>query len=1605
LQSTDDVGNKHEAVRDKENSDEPNEISYTVLSVRGDLNEKLQALATAINLRLNFEDKENFFPFIPCEKSDSLINEDILFVYGPSGCGKSRHIFEALRDSIFQYKNIYILNPRSANIAETGRGKLVDIIRRIQEQDALIWDNFPDDLIKKDAINSLRVLELIGSSRSKKVIITLKPRYLELFKDLTSGIAEFCSVGISYGKDQIKHMIKSYGANIPEFRQVYEKYVANDLDKIARILWQKDPIPITILDYYNDLINKEYANNGMTTSGVIDVNLKRKSIDGVLIAEKLLRSASYYEHQFTLLNSIKGRENEIEFLFTLRLFYELGLERNLKSVEQFQKEIFGSNCYRPNRNLGTWIYLSGQHYSMHDVCREAINLDSELKMIILDYISSNFEKVISNEPNRINSVALFLGRNVQFLPRDVSHPFVPDDVYQFMKKNIQFERTFGLGVGEVFESLDEELQKTIFSKVDSEIEFAVGIAESLGYRFSTLDEEDRNKILKKMSDVFLFARHFGQSLGRLYKYLSDDIKKEISEYRGRSPQFSDGIGMGIGYIYETLDNDTQKFIFSEANSNPEMMRGLGFGFGLRFPTSNGTTQQETISIADTHSEFDFGFGFASGTVYKDLSEELKNKVLLRIQNYSLFSLGVGLYVAFSDPNNCPTDLVAMTDQNGEMAFGLGVGFGINMSYLSEELRTTLDSKAKENIRLDIGIGEGLGHIFKHLPEQMQKTFLQHGNSNAAFDEGLGIGIGTEWNYNDVKTRNLAIERSKRNSAFAIGFGFGIGFRYGYYDEEMKRAILDLADQNSKLDWGLGFGIGMEFPYLGNFKSEIIDRTLKNSAFAYGFGSGIGIIYKYLNSVRKVEIKSIASSNSIFARGLGHGVGLYTLIHCDDSFQKELFLQAESDGEFAIGLGEGIGYGFRYFNQESKERFLNDTINQNMRFARGLGIGMGKSFQNMTKEVRNDVFLRARENIHFATGLGEGIGGIFSYIDDSLRNEMYSEEAGETAFARGLGIGMGSVFNYLPDISKTDILRELGQNNQFARGLGIGMGSVFNYLPDTYKKDALARAEENIHFATGLGEGIGGIFSYIENTFLKTLILKAENNPSFVRGLGIGIGAYYKYHTEDYLHHIGRLPFSNNNQFIMGFGIGTANAFIYLTRDSQNKLLEKAEQNSKLAESLGLGLGHFISYIPKYQREKIFGKKLLTNFAFAYGYGIGIGHSFPSLNAEMQRESFRMSKEYDVFAYGLGIGIGKVFDKLDNILQMKMLEYGSLDSAFAYGLGIGIGHSFPSLVEQSQLEIIKLSESNSIFTTGLMGVLKNSLVYLSADLKQRIMDRAKRSSQSLAEYIKDNKKAVDLLEIAKSVEKGDDSHDSILQGFPIVGLVSDRQKDMNDVSSLPIANEEIVFLGKRHRCCVCFIDIVGSTTIASQLKEDQVNNYYTIFLNAMATIAKNFGANIIKNAGDALIFYFPDTIESDSTEHFRNVLECGITMIAAHKAINARLHEKKLPPVSYRISSDYGIVEVARSQSSQSVDLFGSTMNLCAKMNSKAEPNGMVIGQELYARVKSFIDCYSFRKEEIYVRSDTEKVTSVIYHVENKAGDILNPFKHRVDNRWSKDSKA
>ncbi|MEO9320313.1 MAG: adenylate/guanylate cyclase domain-containing protein [Nitrososphaera sp.] len=205
----------------------------------------------------------------------------------------------------------------------------------------------------------------------------------------------------------------------------------------------------------------------------------------------------------------------------------------------------------------------------------------------------------------------------------------------------------------------------------------------------------------------------------------------------------------------------------------------------------------------------------------------------------------------------------------------------------------------------------------------------------------------------------------------------------------------------------------------------------------------------------------------------------------------------------------------------------------------------------------------------------------------------------------------------------------------------------------------------------------------------------------------------------------------------------------------------------------------------------------------------------------------------------------------------------------------------------------------------------------------------------------------------------------LSDFPVSGLgqIERGQPD-------PI---EISFSGDSAEYAICFVDMVNSTMISATLTHEELTRYYSIFLNNIATIVVKHGGRVLKNGGDALIFCFKSKSEKlENDKVLRSVLDCGLSIVDAWIHLNASTPAGK-HKINYRVSADYGMVNIGKSVAVGSDDLFGLTVNLCAKINSMAPLNGMVIGNSLYDKVKDFPD-YEFNLVGTYSPKIADKST-------------------------------
>jgi len=122
-----------------------------------------------------------------------------------------------------------------------------------------------------------------------------------------------------------------------------------------------------------------------------------------------------------------------------------------------------------------------------------------------------------------------------------------------------------------------------------------------------------------------------------------------------------------------------------------------------------------------------------------------------------------------------------------------------------------------------------------------------------------------------------------------------------------------------------------------------------------------------------------------------------------------------------------------------------------------------------------------------------------------------------------------------------------------------------------------------------------------------------------------------------------------------------------------------------------------------------------------------------------------------------------------------------------------------------------------------------------------------------------------------------------------------------------------------------------------------------------------------------MFFSPDS-EYLNEKSFVDCIECGLAIIQSQKNTSKQLVNEGLPKIDLRISEDYGSVALMKTFLSSGFDIIGSPVNRCSKMNSLAEKNQFVIGDNLYKLVKNLN--YTFKK----ITSDFNKIKYSVYSV-------------------------
>jgi class 3 adenylate cyclase len=168
---------------------------------------------------------------------------------------------------------------------------------------------------------------------------------------------------------------------------------------------------------------------------------------------------------------------------------------------------------------------------------------------------------------------------------------------------------------------------------------------------------------------------------------------------------------------------------------------------------------------------------------------------------------------------------------------------------------------------------------------------------------------------------------------------------------------------------------------------------------------------------------------------------------------------------------------------------------------------------------------------------------------------------------------------------------------------------------------------------------------------------------------------------------------------------------------------------------------------------------------------------------------------------------------------------------------------------------------------------------------------------------------------------------------------------------------MLFSGVSIKNCGGFTHIVDSTkNIVTMEGLENIKKYYSTFINSISKIVKSYGGKVLKNIGDYILFYFPKTSYMNDSNSFEKAIECCFKILDERYKINDELARQYLPPFNYKMSLDYGVLDLALVGDCSQTDLFGSTLNLCSKINNSLSlsiPNEIIIGDNFYRILKSF----------------------------------------------------
>lgn len=164
--------------------------------------------------------------------------------------------------------------------------------------------------------------------------------------------------------------------------------------------------------------------------------------------------------------------------------------------------------------------------------------------------------------------------------------------------------------------------------------------------------------------------------------------------------------------------------------------------------------------------------------------------------------------------------------------------------------------------------------------------------------------------------------------------------------------------------------------------------------------------------------------------------------------------------------------------------------------------------------------------------------------------------------------------------------------------------------------------------------------------------------------------------------------------------------------------------------------------------------------------------------------------------------------------------------------------------------------------------------------------------------------------------------------------------------------------ERKKLTVFFSDIKDFTATTERMQPEELTDLLNEYFTEMSKIAEAHGATIDKFIGDAIVAFFGDPETKGTAEDARACVRMALDMQRRLADLGEVWQEKGLEhPFKARMGINTGYCNVGNFGSDARMDytIIGAEANLAARLESIAEPGGIVLSYETYAHVRDIVD--------------------------------------------------